>query len=69
MDPSYLFAIPASDRYAIELNGNPLYFDEHHLTRAGAARLTPVLTEVFLRAESGNRSKTKLSTVGLPPLP
>ena len=69
VDPSYLFAIPASDRYAIELNGNPLYFDEHHLTRAGAARLTPVLTEVFLRAESGNRSKTKLSTVGLPPLP
>jgi hypothetical protein len=36
-------ALCAAGRCAVEENGHPLYYDDHHLNRQGALKLTPLL--------------------------
>jgi len=47
IDPSILFFDASAGEYRVESNGIPLYYDEIHLTRAGAGFIGSSLEEIY----------------------
>lgn len=71
LDASSHLLLPNQAYYAMEIDGQPLYYDDHHLTRFGANVVAPGLEDIFagLSARQASSSASRSTTAETSSLP